>query len=240
MLIAVINESTLVTNDQVNTMCQAIQVQLDLHVLPAWNMKAGTIKFYADKNKVPGYAWVVNMLDNSTQAGALGYHSEDNDKIDAFIFAGPVLQNGGVVLHDPHNPQNTSVASVLSHEVCEMIGDRFAGFWSDGPAVVASDGKTYTEYALELCDPVEGDSYDIIVNGQTVAVSNFIFPSWFNAQATVPENMPFDYLKKLTKPFSMTSGGYLIVRQAGNYQWIFGEKVRPERQLEVKADWYRR
>src|SRR5208283_5783130 len=105
MLIAVINQSTLVTNDQVNTMCQAIQIQLDLHVLPAWNMKSGTIKFYADATKVPGYAWVVSMLDNSTQAGALGYHAEDNDKVDAFIFAQPVLSNGGVVMvFDSTNP----------------------------------------------------------------------------------------------------------------------------------------
>lgn len=239
MLIAVINESTLVTNDQVNTMCKAIQIQLDLHVLPAWNMKAGTVKFYADKKKVPGYAWVVNMLDNSTQAGALGYHSEDNNLIDAFIFAGPSLQTGGVVLYDVHNPQNVSVASVLSHEICEMVGDRFAGFWSDGPDVKASDGKTYNEYALELCDPVEGDSYAITVGTQKVSVSNFVFPSWFNAEATAI-NKPFDYLGKLTKPFSMTPGGYLIVRQSGNYQQIFGEKVRPEKQLAVKTEWYRR
>src|SRR5512143_687712 len=121
MLIAVINESTLVTNDQCNLMCQAIQIQLNLHVLPAWNMKSGSIQFYADKTKVPGYAWVVSMLDNSTQAGALGYHAEDNDKVDAFIFAGPVLQSGGLVLFDPVKQQNVTVASVLSHEVCEMV-----------------------------------------------------------------------------------------------------------------------
>jgi len=239
MLIAVVNESTLVTNDQINLMCQAIQIQLNLHVLPAWNMKSGTIKFYADKKKVPGYAWVINMLDGSTLAGALGYHSEDNDMIDAFIFAGPVLQNGGVVLYDATNPQNFSVSSVLSHEVCEMVGDRFAGFWSDGPPIQLSDGKTYTEYALELCDPVEGDSYAITVGTQKVSVSNFVFPSWFNAQAT-NLNKPFDYLDKLTKPFSMTPGGYLIVRQSGTYNQVFGDKVRPEKQLAVKAEWYRR
>ncbi len=241
MLIAVINQSTLVTNDQVNTMCQAIQVQMDLHVLPAWNMKSGTIKFYADASKVPGYAWVVSMLDNSTQAGAIGYHAEDNDKVDGFIFAGPVLQNKGVVLYDSTNPQNVSVASVLSHEVCEMIGDRFAAFWSDGPGVVASDGQTYTEYALELCDPVEGDSYAIdLGGGNLVSVSNFVFPSWFNAEATVPQNLPFDYLGKLSKPFSMTPGGYLIVRQSGNVQQVFGEKVTEEKKQQVKTEWYRR
>lgn len=243
MLIAVINESTLVTNAQIDTMCKAIQIQLNLHVLPAWNMKAGTIQFYADKNKVPGYAWVVNMLDNSTQAGALGYHAVDSDKVDAFIFAGPVLQNGGVVLHDPTNPQNVSVASVLSHEVCEMVGDRFANFWADGPGVVASDGQTYTEYALELCDPVEGNSYPILVNVSgafvPVSVSNFVFPSWFNQEAT-SINAPFDYLNLLKAPFTMTAGGYMIVRQSGNYQQVFGEKVTPQKKLDVKAEWYRR
>jgi hypothetical protein len=239
MLIAVINQSTLVTNAQVDLMCQAIQVQLNLHVLPAWNMKSGSIQFYADAKKVPGYAWIVTMLDNSTQAGALGYHAEDNDKVDGFIFAGPVLQNGGVALYDATNPQNVSVASVLSHEVCEMVGDRFAAFWSDGPGVVASDGQTYTEYALELCDPVEGNSYEITVGGQKVSVSNFVFPSWFNAEATAI-NMPFDYLNLLTKPFSMTTGGYMIVRQSGNYQQVFGEKVTPQKKLDVKAEWYRR
>lgn len=240
MLIAVINQSTLVTNDQVNTMCEAVQIQLDLHVLPAWNMKAGTVKFYADATKIPGYAWVMTVLDNSTQAGALGYHAEDKDKVDGFIFAGPVLQNGGVVLYDAVNPQNVSVSSVLSHEVCEMVGDRYAGFWSDGPGVVASDGQTYTEYALELCDPVEGNSYAITVGTQKVSVSNFVFPSWFNPQATAPVNMPFDYLGLLSKPFTMTPGGYMIVRQSGNYQQVFGEKVSPEAQLHIKSEWYRR
>lgn len=239
MLIAVINQSTLVTNDQVDTMCKAIQVQLDLHVLPAWNMKSGTIKFYADAAKIPGYAWVVSMLDNSTQAGALGYHAEDNDKVDAFIFAGPVLSNSGVVLYDSTNPQNVSVSSVLSHEVCEMVGDRYAGFWSDGPAVSVS-GVTYTQYALELCDPVEGNSYAVDLNGTNVSVSNFIFPSWFNSEATIPQNMPFDYLHKLSKPFTMTPGGYMIVAQAGNVQQVFGESVSLEKQLQVKSEWYRR
>jgi len=239
MLIAVINQSTLVTNDQVNTMCQAIQVQMDLHVLPAWNMKAGTIRFYADPTKVPGYAWVVTMLDTFSQAGVLGYHSEDSDKVDAFIFASPVLTNGGVVLYDPNNPQNTSVASVLSHEVCEMIGDRFANAWADGPTITVSS-VPYSTYALELCDPVEGNSYAIPTPAGLVSVSNFIFPSWFNPEATVPQNLPFDYLGLLTAPFTMTPGGYMIVRQASNVTQVFGEKVTPQKKEQVRSEWYRR
>lgn len=229
MLIAVINQSTLVNNTDVNIMCQAIQIQLDLHAAPAWNQKNGTIKYYANTNQVPGYAWIVSILDNSTQAGALGYHSEDNDKIDAFIFAQPVLSNSGVVLYDPNNPQNVSVSSVLSHEVLEMFGDRFATFWSDGPSI--SQGN---EYALELCDPVENNSYEIDVSGVKVSVSNFIFPSWFNAEANT-SNLPFDYMKKLTAPFSMTAGGYMLVRLSGQVSQVFGEEM-PEWKKELKKN----
>lgn len=239
MLIAVINQSVVATNDQVNTMCQAIQIQMNLHVLPAWNMKSGSIKFFPDPSKVPGYAWVVSILDTPTQAGALGYHSEDNDKVDAFIFVQPVVSNGGVILYDPQNPQNVSVSSVLSHEVCEMIGDRFANAWCDGPEIIVG-GDPYITYALELCDPVEADSYAINVRGTPVSVSNFVFPSWFNPEATVPQNLPFDYLGHLTAPFTMTPGGYMIVRQDSFVTQVFGEKVRPEKKLAVQSEWYRR
>jgi hypothetical protein len=239
MLIAVINESTMVTNAQCNTMCKAIQVQLDLHVLPAWNMKAATIQFYADKTKVPGYAWVVNMLDNSTQAGALGYHSLDNDKVDAFIFAAPVLQNGGAVMvYTPSNPNQYLVSATLSHEVCEMIGDRFAnGF------VVGADNATL--YCQELCDPVEDGTYAIAMDGYQVGVSNFVFPSWFNPEATKAANAPFDYLNKLSAPFTMTAGGYLIEAQINNETQVtpqhkFGEKMPQWRRDYVKGEFYRR
>jgi hypothetical protein len=241
MLIAVINQSTLVTNDEVNTMCEAIQIQLDLHVLPAWNMKSGAIKFYADATKVPGYAWVVTMMDNATQAGALGYHSEDNDKIDAFIFAQPVLSNGGVVMvFDPTNPSQYTVSATLSHEVCEMVGDRYAGGFSQGPQVTAGN-----LYCQELCDPVENDSYGIAVGTTTVSVSNFVFPSWFNPEAVVPQNMPFDYLGKLTAPFTMTTGGYMIVATISNEgqvtgRHVFGEEMPEWRKEYVKGEFYRR
>src|ERR1700690_3395482 len=224
MLIAIINHSTRVVNSDVNLMSLAIQTQLNLHTAPAWNQKSPTVQFYSDVKKVPGYAWVVGIFDSPTVAGALGYHSLDNDVIDAFIFVDPVLDNKGVVLYDTTNSQNVSVSSVLSHEVCEMFGDRFANFWSDGPS-----GGQYDQYALELCDPVENDSYEIDVtfDGIThkVSASNFIFPSWFNPEATIKLNAPFDYLKKLKAPFSMTSGGYMIVRSAGQAQQIFGHEM---------------
>jgi|SRR6185369_11671161 len=229
MLIAIINESTLLSNTDVYKMTGAVGKQMTWHVAPAWNQKPPSVLFYPDKTKVPANAWLVTMLDNADQAGILGYHSEDNDRIDAFIFAKPVLDNGGVALRDPQNPQNFSVASVLSHEVCEMFGDPFANWWSDGPKLTQGG-----EYALELCDAVEGDSYDItLTSGELVAVSNFVLPQWFNPEATT-KDAPFDYLKKLTKPFSMTPGGYLIVRQSGRVSQVFGAQMPAWKQESKK------
>lgn len=258
MLIAIINQSTKVSNADVSIMAKAVQKQMTLHVSPAWNQRTPTIKFYADHTKVPGYAWTVNVLDDSTQAGALGYHSVDDNKVDAFIFAGPVLDNGGVTLYDTHNPQNVSVSSVLSHEVCEMFIDRFANEWADGPSITKG-----SQYAKELCDPVEADSYAIPVtvgaNTIEVSVSNFIFPSWFNAQADA-SNFPFDYMKKLKAPFTMSPGGYMIIQSTFNIQELFGHHdqyiyksqigldlhlimsrdMPMWRKDQVKAEWYRR
>lgn len=241
MLIALINESTLVSNADCNTMAAACQIQLNLHVAPAWNQKAPTITFYADKTKVPGYAWVVNMLDNSTQAGALGYHSLDNDLVDAFIFAQPVLSNGGTTMvFDPKNPSQYTVSATTSHEICEMFGDRFANGFSVGTQI--SQGNLY---AQELCDPVENDSYPITVNGVEIAVSNFIFPSWLNPEAVPSKNMPFDYMKKLSAPYTMDAGGYMIVASLSNEgqvtsEHIFSESVPQWKRDYVKSELYRR
>jgi len=242
MLIAVVNASSLVTNAQVETMCKAIQIQLNLHALPAWNFTGYTVRFYSDETKVPGYAWIVNIIDNDAQvAGALGYHDEENGKITAYIMCEPILSNGGAVLEfDPNNTSQYTVSATLSHEILEMVGDRFANGFVQGPQTSAGN-----LYCQEWCDPVEGDSYSVSVDGNNVALSNFIFPSWFNPQATAQFNMPFDYLKKLNAPFTMTSGGYMIVATMNNEgqvtaQHIFGDSCPQWRKNHVRHKMYRR
>jgi hypothetical protein len=232
MLIALINKSTLISNSDLEIATKALQIQFDLHVAPAFDQKSPAIKFYENVSEVPGYAWVVYMLDNSDQAGALGYHLESNDKIDGYIFAKPVLDAGGKVLFDTTNPQNVTVSSVLSHEVIEMFGDRFANLWADMPSG--------NEIAYELCDPVQGDSYQIDVNGTIVNVSNFVFPNYFNMQGTSQDNDPFDYLKKLSAPFTMTAGGYMIVRTTGTTSQVMGAELPKWVSDHSNSIWYRR
>jgi hypothetical protein len=208
MLIAVINNSTLVTNDQVNTMCQAIQIQFNLHVLPAWNIRSCTIQFFPNPKLVPGWAWSIFVIDNDAQVqGALGFHVEDNDKIDGYVMCKPILDNGGTALvFDPKNTQQYTVSGTLSHEAIEMVGDRFTNTFMDNGNI---------SWCMELCDPVEQIGYGIQANGINVSVSDFVFPSFFNPNATLPQNVPFNYLNTLKTPFSILPGGYAIQRTGG-------------------------
>ncbi len=237
MQIALINQSTLVKNSEAQLMAKACQIQHTLHFAPAWGILPATIKFYSDPTKIPGYAYRAAIIDNDTQVqGAAGYHSEDADHPDLFVMAEVIIKQGnGVVLFDPSNPQNMTVSSVLSHEVCELAGDRFANFWAD-------DGKGNL-WALETADGVQDQSYVINVPNSfaasilhqvmkttiastPVSMSNFVFPSYFNSQAD-NTNKPFDYLKQLTAPFTISKGGYSILMKEGKVSQKFGKQISP-------------
>jgi hypothetical protein len=242
-LIAVVNQSTMVSNADLTTMCQAIQVQLNLNFLPAFNLRAATISFYPSLSLVPGYAWIMYIVDNDAQvAGALGFHEEEtNGRIDGYIMCEPILTNGGVtMLYSPSNPTQYTISATLSHETMEMIGDRFAGNFSVGPQV--SQGNLF---CVETCDPVESLNYGITVNGVQIAVSNFVYPSYWNPDATSPANLPFDHLNQLTKPFTISAGGYQIVATISNEgeitaHHIFGKDVPQWRKDYAQGKFYRR
>lgn len=236
MLIAVMNGSTLVGDNESQMMVEAVQKQVDLHFSSAWGIKSCTLKFYSKGAKIPGYAWKFMITDTSDVQGALGYHSLDQDQVDAFIMCKPVFDNGGSGLF---NTNGLTVSSVLSHECLEALQDRYTNLWCD-------DG--YMSYAVETCDPVQNNSYIITVNDPLtgketqICVSDFIFPSWMNPEATKELNMPFNYMKTLTMPFTLDKGGYAIVRKGGpgTEQLIYGQQELPEWKKELKRSQFSR
>jgi hypothetical protein len=227
--IAVVNRATRATNSQVQTMVYACSLQLTEHCAPLWNRSAPTMTFYADPGLVPEDAYLIAIVDSPDLDGALGYHTEiATGAVDGFVFVAPVLDNGGVMLYDPANPQTVSVSSVLSHEAMEAFIDPFVNLYADGPLLPQG-----SSYAVEVGDPVEGDSYAMDTNGQMVSVSNFATPHWFDADA--PQGAKFDYLSKLTAPVTMTPGGYMVVRSTpGTEAQIFGERM-PDWKRKLKA-----
>jgi hypothetical protein len=94
-----------------------------------------------------------------------------------------------------------------------MAIDPLANLWAEAP-----DG---TEYAYEMSDAVENDTF--LVDG--IAMSNFVHPSWFEPFKH-PPGTKFDHLGLLKKPFSMTKGGYVIIKTNGKVTQRCGSKAK--------------
>jgi len=219
MKIFVVNASTLLSPADFTKMVAAVAKQVARDFCPAWNMVPVTVTAGSMPSNSPNDSGMVAIYD-TPDADALGYHTEANDRPFGKVFVKPVLDSKGVMLKDPKNIKTPSVASVLSHEVLELIADPSVNLWAEGP-----ESAYGSEYSYEVCDPVEADQYEI----DGVAVSNFVLPSWFDPQTHSGEK--YDWLGLLKRPFTMTSGGYMVVRKRpGAEKSIFARSKRTVRQ----------
>jgi hypothetical protein len=215
--IYVTNGSTRVSDQDVQTMVRAVAAQVQDHFSPAWQIPANPVSYLQKGAPAPTSGAVLSIVDNPDQPGVLGWHTEGpHGVIYGYVFAAPVLDNGGKVL----TGATYTVAATLSHEVLETIADPHVNLWATGPAS--------TLISQEVCDPVENGSYEI----DGVSVSNFVTPSWFDAQAATGASM--DYLGRVTQPFQMDQGGYYVHVKAGKPTQVFGREV-PEWRRDTKS-----
>ena len=208
MLIAILNQSTVVGNADVATMTEAIASQVQNDVAPVWDRAPAEVVFYTDPTAVPAGAYgiaIVDTIDDQPQ-GVLGFHTEAQvAQMWGVVAAQPELDNGGKA-----TTGDWSVSSTLSHEVLETFVDPNCNLW-------ANDGKG-SVYSLEVCDPVEAPTYTV----SGVSVSNFVTPSWYDPLA--PANAQFDKLGQLTAGFSILPGGYMVYECKGKEQEQWGNK----------------
>jgi len=186
--IAVINESTVVKDSEVPAVVNALQTQLTRDFSQAWGIEAD-LRFVSKGQKPKAGEWWLTILDDSDQAGALGYHDVTNEGLPlAKVFAKTDLN------------YNEIWSVTASHELLEMLGDPEINL------TVFIESKTGGRlYAYEVCDACEADKFGYKING--VLVSDFVFPSWFESfrkQGTL-----FDFTKNIKKPFQLLSGGYI-------------------------------
>jgi hypothetical protein len=59
-------------------------------------------------------------------------------------------------------------------------------------------------------------------------MSNFVHPSWFEPFKH-PAGTKYDHLGLLKKPFSMTKGGYVIIKKKGKVSEHFASKAKEKR-----------
>lgn len=143
-------------------------------------------------DRMPGEV-AINIRPSLPDApGALGFH---------YVTAGVPDIEIGLDVIEGLTKGNACLSAVISHEVCETIGDPGANRWAE-----RRDGKLR---AMELCDTIEDTTY-LTSNG--VEVSNFLLPAAFVPGAPAP----WDQLQVLTDQDGMTPGGYDIEASAPN------------------------
>jgi hypothetical protein len=186
--ISVINESTAVTDAEVQTWVAAQQIQFDRDFFPIWNLTAN-ITFLPKGQTMPAGNWALVILDNSDAAGALGYHDLTQAGLPmAKVFAGDDIKYG------------LSWTVTASHEAMEMLAD------PDINLTVFVQTQTGGDiFAYEVADAPEDDQFAYDING--VQVSDFVTPAWFNVYSD--PSSKFDFCGHVSQPFEILQGGYI-------------------------------
>jgi hypothetical protein len=216
-LIAFVNHSTVPeVAAELPAAIQALQQQVTYDFEPHWNAgatlllvddtpsgKAGELNAKQVVSTLPPGAWLMTILDDTSQAGILGYHTLDTKKRPiGFVFAKTDVEAG------------LSWTVTASHELLEMLGDPYANL----AVQIKQDG---TALAYETADAVEDDSFGYTI-GSTL-VSDFVLPSWFIARSPGP----WDFKGHCTGPLQLLKGGYIGVWVPGKgWTQATADKVR--------------
>ncbi len=191
--VAVINESTVAKDLDIALIVNALHKQVWRDVVPVYGAAAKVNVVCIPKGyAIPVGARQLAILDNSDQAGALGYHDVD--------------QNGnpiGKVFAEEDIKYGSSLSVTISHELLEMLGDPSITKTFDLPGPGAGE---VTQYAYELCDACEDDTLGYRING--VLLSDFVYPAWFSDPKN-PAAGPYDFCGKIEAPLQLLAGGYI-------------------------------
>ncbi len=192
--------------DDLASILAACQRQIVEHYAPVFRRMPTELTAAASLTDVGANDWPCLIADDATVADSLGYHTVDGSGRPAlFIETGPIQSMNGTT-----KTGAMSVSAVLSHELLETLEDPDAGEWYEAP-----DG---TLYAREVCDPVQGDAYDI----DGVTVSAFVGPQWWRGGSG-----PFAFAGASAldcQPLSLRPGGYMIKALASGETQVLGER----------------
>jgi hypothetical protein len=214
--IAVINQCTVVTDLDGSKMVSALNSLLP-KFCNDWSIPVVTAVYIAKgATYIPTNMYYIYLSDNSDSLDALGYHDITSDLPYGKVFAKTILSGGGVLLYESTLKKPT-VAQALAHETFELIIDPRCNIWW-------MNYNTGLLVAAEVADPVE---YNVVVvtllNGTKVGMSDWILPSWQDAQNTTG---PFNHLNTITAPFQVKNG-YAMTMKSTKVIFIYGETPNP-------------
>ena len=173
--VAAENHSSL-TPEEVEHLCRALSIQGTHHISPAW----GTDHVSVQARSRRAEDWTLALLENSDQAGALGYHEDLSNGLPVMkVFVRTCEQDG------------VSASACASHELAEALIDPYLHRSEQDP-----QGRFW---ACEIGDPVQASTYKV----NEVELQNFLCPGWFGGEPGA-----LDYLGVVKKPLEVPPGGY--------------------------------
>jgi len=199
--ISVINGSTVLNDSDIRPVVQALQQQVSNDFLPAWGVDA-QLTFVPTGSAPPTGTWWLTILDDSDQAGALGYHDLTSDGLPlGKVFAATDLKYGN------------SWSVTASHELLEMLADPNINL----TAFVQNATTTGTLFAYEVCDACEADNFGYKIGN--VLVSDFVLPAWFE-DFRAQGSTQFDQTNHIQSPLELLPGGYIgVLNVSGGSGW---------------------
>lgn len=207
--ISVINESTVLTDADVTPVVAALQQQVTNDFRPVWGLDA-ELTVVPQGQQPPAGTWWLVILDDSDQAGALGYHDLTPEGLPiGKVFAASDLKFG------------LSWSVTASHELLEMLADPNINL----TVFVQDADTTGTLYAYEVCDACEDDSFAYQINN--VLVSDFVYPTWFE-NFRAQGSTQFDQMNQIQNPLALLKGGYIgifSVTDGSGWQQQTAEKI---------------
>jgi len=209
--LAVINESTAISDTQIQKMLPAFATQWNRDLVRAWGVDDVSFALIPKGAVPPPGAWWLVWLDDSDQADALAYHDLTDEGLPlSKVFVKTVLAD------------RASLSVAATHELCEMAVD---------PTInLSAQDERGTFWAYECADPVEDDRYAYKI--EDVLVTDFVLPSWFgykNSQG------PFDFCNHCTDAFQILARGYAQEFGPSGWTQVNGAQVTKARSLNAVA-----
>ena len=208
--IALVNEATLIGADDLARCAAALQTQVSRDFAATWGIDARL----RPASEPDDEDEVLYLLDDAAQADALGCHRHATaERPCGFVFVRPCLEAG------------EAWQAAVSHALLELLADPLIhlaaeGLYAGQPAL----------FALEVCDPVRHDEYEIA----GVPVANFVLPSWFRSGPLRDEAL-VDFLGRLAEPFTLSPGGHAsFCTELGRWQPWFARRC-PKRERQAGA-----
>ena len=201
--IALVHEATLIGPDDVARGAAALTTQLSRDFAATWGLDAELrVTAQPTDDEEPLY-----LLDDAAQAEALRLPATPGRPF-------------GVVLLRPCLEAGEAWQIAASHELLEMLADPLVNLGAEG----RFQGRPAL-FALEVCDPVAGDDYEIA----GVPVANFVLPTWFTP-GPLTDDVLVDFLGRLTDPFTLSPAGHAsYCTELGRWQTWFAKRCPRQR-----------